>query len=197
MSNNNSTENSLNALFHLLGKLTQLHDLADKKAYVALTIFGAMGLGAPLYMEKVIKNIDKLHFFWQNTAVILILTFLGLVICGLYHTLQTLIPRITSSQDNIVFWGHATSKKLDTLKDEWKNQTDEELQERLVIEYHSNSLIAGTKFKHSKFALRYATFAIVLFSIITAFSFNFESNKQTLNNSNPIPTIQIEGNQTK
>lgn len=196
----NTTEQSkasLDVLLHLHGSLRELHTFADKKAYAALTIFGAIGLGSPLYLEKIVKSVDKFHCFWQCLVVMMMLTFLILVIMGLWHTILTLIPRIVTSNESIVFFGHVVTLKQDELKEAWQKQTEKELFERLIVGYHNSSQIAVTKFKHSRLALLFAASAIVLFSIITLFSLDFEKNKHTPSNPSEKIVTQNEVNQTK
>lgn len=96
--------------------------------------------------------------FWQCSAFILILIYLILSVIGLYFVINTLVPRTTSSDSSIVFWGFASSKKLPELQNEWNAQTEEELDNRLITEYHSNAIIANQKFKNSKIALYSAFF---------------------------------------
>ena len=101
---------------------------------------------------------------------------------GLYFVINTLVPRITSSDSSIVFWGFASSKKLAELQNEWNAQTEEELGNRLITEYHSNAIIANQKFKNSKFALYAAFFTIVTFFIIALSSLNFDKPDKKINN---------------
>lgn len=168
-------------LIHLLEKLTMLHDLADKKAYMALTIIGGIAVISPNYIKDVVISANNIQPFWQCSAFILILIYLILSVIGLYFVINTLVPRTTSSDSSIVFWGFASSKKLPELQNEWNAQTEEELDNRLITEYHSNAIIANQKFKNSKFALYSAFFTIVTFFIIALSSLNFDKPDEKIN----------------
>ena len=63
-------------LIHLLEKLTMLHDLADKKAYMALTIIGGIAVISPNYIKDVVISANNIQPFWQCSAFILILIYL-------------------------------------------------------------------------------------------------------------------------
>lgn len=169
-------------LIHLLEKLTMLHDLADKKAYMALTIIGGLAIASPNYIIDVVISTNNIQPFWQCLSFILILSYLILSVMGLYFVINTLVPRTTSSDSSIVFWGFASSKKLHELQNEWNAQTKEELDNRLITEYHSNAIIANQKFKNSKFALYSAFFTIVTFFIIALSSLNFDKPDKKINN---------------
>ena len=160
-------------LFHLLNKLTTLHDLADKKAYAALTIIGAIMLIAPQYIEKFINNVASIHSFWQCLAYLLTLLFIAASGVGLHHVIRVLAPRINSSKPSIIFWGQAASLDLEKLKKEWVAQTDAIINERLIIEYHSNAKIAVEKFKHCRLALYAAIIAVCAFFILATSSLTF------------------------
>ena len=164
-------------LFHLLNKLTTLHDLADKKAYAALTIIGAIMLIAPQHIEKFINNVASIHPFWQCLAYLLVLTLITASGVGLYHAIRVLAPRIISSESSIIFWGHAASLELNKLKTEWNSQNDTAINERLVVEYHSNAKIAGEKFKHCSLALYAAIIAVSTFFILATSSLTLASTK--------------------
>ncbi len=168
-------------LIHLLEKLTMLHDLADKKAYMALTIIGGLAIASPNYIKDVVISTNNIQPFWQCLSFILILSYLILSVMGLYFVINTLVPRTTSSDSSIVFWGFASSKKLPELQNEWNAQTEEELGNRLITEYHSNAIIANQKFKNSKFALYSAFFTIVTFFIIALSSLNFDKPDKKIN----------------
>lgn len=168
-------------LIHLLEKLTMLHDLADKKAYMALTIIGGIAVISPNYIKDVVISANNIQPFWQCSAFILILIYLILSVIGLYFVINTLVPRTTSSDSSIVFWGFASSKKLPELQNEWNAQTEEELDNRLITEYHSNAIIANQKFKNSKFALYSAFFTIVTFFIIALSSLNSDKPDEKIN----------------
>ena len=169
-------------LIHLLEKLTMLHDLADKKAYMALTIIGGLAIASPNYIIDVVISTNNIQPFWQCLSFILILSYLILSVMGLYFVINTLVPRTTSSDSSIVFWGFASSKKLPELQNEWNAQTRDELDNRLITEYHSNAIIANQKFKNSKFALYSAFFTIVTFFIIALSSLNFDKPDKKINN---------------
>lgn len=173
-------------LIHLLEKLTMLHDLADKKAYMALTIIGGIAVLSPNYIKEIVISADNIHSFWQCLVFILILSYIILSLIGLYFVINTLLPRTTSSDTSIVFWGFASTKKLSELQNEWNTQTKEELSNRLITEYHSNAIIANQKFKNSKIALYSAFFTIILFFIIALSSLNFD--KPDKKNSEATPS---------
>ncbi|MDQ1263609.1 MAG: hypothetical protein QG559_610 [Campylobacterota bacterium] len=175
-------------LIHLLEKLTMLHDLADKKAYMALSMVGAVSLVSPQYIKEVIENSNSFHNFWQFAIFIAIAAFLIVALSGAYFAIRTLLPRTNSSGPSIVFWGNAANKKVTDLQDEWSKQTDDELIKGLVIEYHSNAQIASQKFKHAKSALYFASAAIALFFIIAMSSLNF---KQKDNNHHSIEITTV------
>lgn len=160
-------------LIHLLEKLTTLHDLADKKAYIALFILGGLALASPNYIVSIMKQVDTFHFFWNCLASLLVCAFLVITLAGLYFVMNTIVPRTTSSSNSIVFWGFAATKELPELQEEWLQQTKSEITNRLITEYHSNAKIAHTKFKHSKYAIILASSNIIFFFLIAILSLQF------------------------
>lgn len=172
-------ETSTEVLIHLLEKLTVLHDLADKKSYISLAIIGTTLTLSPQYIVTVINNTATMHTFWQLIIYLLVLAFLITSILGIYSIVRTLVPRTVSSKSSIVFWGHAAKEDLTVLQNEWKTQTDDEINERLVIEYHSNAAISVKKFQFAKLSIYFATCVIILFFVIVMSSLNFDNKSSS------------------
>lgn len=175
-------------LIHLLEKLTMLHDLADKKAYMALSMVGAVSLVSPQYIKEVIENSNSFHNFWQFAIFISIAAFLIVALFGAYFAIRTLLPRTNSSDPSIVFWGHAANKKITDLQAEWIAQSNDDLTKNLITEYYSNALIAVQKFKNAKHALYLASASVALFFLIAMASLNF---KQKDDNHHSIETTTV------
>ncbi len=179
-------------LIHLLEKLTALHDLADKKAYISLGVLGATAIVSVQYIQLIFRNILPAHIFWQFTIFVIVFTFFTSIGFIFWHVIKTLVPRTNSSKENIVFWGYAANKKLEDLILEYKQKSDDEIEEGLIIEYHSNASIAVQKFKHAKCALYFATVNIALFFIIAVGSMSFEDkDKKPTEAHQPIVVYQL------
>ena len=178
----------------MLEKLTMLHDLADKKAYMALSMIGAVSLVSPQYFKEVIKNSDNFHIFWQFAIFIGIAAFLIVVLRGACFAIHTLLPRTNSSDPSIVFWGHAANKKVTDLQAEWIAQSDDDLTKNLITEYHSNALIAAEKFKNARYALYFASASVALFFLIAMASLDFKQKENNTKDSEKTIIIKEQSN---